>query len=227
LDASLSQIHDPIDMFTELPCLMDDALSTCLEYSGDTDDARIQEGTRRKLGGLVGRLEKWLDAWDSENPAASFEVPADSDMTHSWDSDGPLFSHVIHYADLDSAYALCMYRAIYICATEWQHVLNKEDRAGIRDLPQVQRMALDICRSVDYNLLPKNIRSGSWYIIFPARVAYYALSQTSRQSRWIAGVLENTATNTAAEVSRKILHDIPLPPGSSLSNLGKSNTEDK
>lgn len=74
---------------------MDDALSTCLEYSGDTDDARIQEGIRRKLGGLVGRLEKWLDASDSENPAASFEVPADSDMTHSWDSDGPLFSHVI------------------------------------------------------------------------------------------------------------------------------------
>jgi hypothetical protein len=95
-------------------------------------------------------------------------------MTHSWDSDGPLFSHVIHYADLDSAYALCMYRAIYICATEWQHVLDGGDRARIRDLPQVQRMALDICRSVDYYLLPKNIRSGSWHIIFPDRVAYYA-----------------------------------------------------
>jgi hypothetical protein len=62
LDASLSQIHDFIDMFTELPGLMDDALSTYLESSGESDDARIQEGTRRKLGGLVVRLEKWLDA---------------------------------------------------------------------------------------------------------------------------------------------------------------------
>jgi hypothetical protein len=51
-------------------------------------------------------------------------------MTHSWDSDGPLFPHAIHYADLDSAYALCMYRAIYICVTEWQHVLDGGDRAG-------------------------------------------------------------------------------------------------
>jgi hypothetical protein len=125
-------------------------------------------------------------------------------------------SHSSTSQNLEIANGFTNHPAIKIAALEWQHKLadlfwqRGADHEGMLEIPAASELAMEICCSVEYHLQPAHVHTGAFYMLMPARIAYYAIPKWSREARWLAIVLRDAADTSGFELARNVLDNIPI-----------------
>ena len=204
------------DIFAKLPGIAEviqDLETSTVDLIQVTDDLEV---TRIGLSNLLQELEDWYTKLTFSVGPVALEMPVDPGSDISSDVQGPLFDTLFDFASLKMANAFANYCAIKIAALEWQQKLadlswqRGADHEGMLQIPGVSVLALDICRYVEYLLQPAHAQVGAFYMILPARIAYYALPKWSREAQWLAVKLETVADTSGFEMARNILNNIPI-----------------
>ena len=205
-----------IDIFAKLPGIVETIQgfeSGTMDPAQATDDF---EATKIKLSTLMQELEDWYNMFALKFGRVALETPAELGSGITDDAEGPVFSKLLDFAHLEIANAFTNHHAIKIAALEWQQKLadlswqRGADHEGMLEIPAAAELALDICRSVEYLLRPAHSQAGAFYMLMPARMAYFALPKSSREAQWLARVLETVAEKSGFEMARNVLDNIPI-----------------
>jgi hypothetical protein len=195
------------DIFTRLPGITEDILRT-------KNDPSFGEGfllaTQQSIDQVVADLRALeLDMLMDESYLAGEEH---SDPA----SPGNPFDKRVIYQSIIAANAWTSFDTILIIALEWQYRSRHLDwqkgtkHQGYELIPETRQYALHICQSVEYLLQPQWMHSGAFYLLFPARVAYYALPIESLEAHWLVGILESIAMVSGFEMARNVLTNVQI-----------------
>ena len=126
------------------------------------------------------------------------------------------FDTDIRYQSVIVANIWTSFDAFLIIALEWQYKSRHLDwQKGINHegyglIPETRKYALNICRSVEYLLQPQWMHAGAFYLLFPSRIAFYALPVSSPEALWLVGVLERIAIKSGFEMARNVLMNVQI-----------------
>jgi hypothetical protein len=174
------------------------------------------EITRIKLSNLIQELDDWYTRFTHDLGHVPLEVAAEQENGISSDAEGPIFGTILEFSCLEVANAFTNHHAIKIAALEWNHKLTDlswqrgTDHEGMLEIPAASELAMEICCSVEYHLQPAHVHTGAFYMLMPARIAYYAIPKWSREARWLAIVLRDAADTSGFELARNVLDNIPI-----------------
>ncbi|GME29103.1 hypothetical protein GTA08_BOTSDO07668 [Neofusicoccum parvum] len=192
--APKDRVHLLMDLLVEGPGLLE-------ERAWVERGAGGCEGRRRALlwraRELLRALEAWRREWEREYPSTRTEVPPVSEPPVGLDAAGavrPLWATVWHYGCLYFGNVTALYCATHIFLLAFARSVSEpgacvEGDAGARALYD---SATEICRSVDYHLLDCQNGAGSFFLLFPLRMAWQAFgSGASAEAKWVEQVLDN------------------------------------
>ena len=154
------------------------------------DITALQHALETKLITSLQDLVRWRWQWDNDNPEAVFERSIDTSTSFSVDSEGPLFDKVLHFMSLEQATELLLYNTTLLLFVHFYQDITKEsileptmsiwpahERPGPTNplmLPseslQLEDIALEACKTVDYHLLGLHASSGAFALMFPLRI---------------------------------------------------------
>lgn len=163
----------------------------------------------------LSKLESWFGTWKTHNPEYFSEVESSSMSGLTVDEDGDLFPTVFRYSSLGVAYELALYYSTRIqLLSIWREVDRLRESAnmstsaaheiGVSRLPysmpgrdfatsSIKLLAITICRSAEYHLLPSHAQAGALLVLVPARIAAKSLGLSSREGQWIINLLARAA----------------------------------
>ena len=204
------------DIFAKLPGIAEtiqDIESSTVDLAQVIDKIEV---TTIKIANLIQELEDWYVRFTLKFGRVALETPVERRCGIASDMEGPLFDTCFEFASLEIANAFVNHRAIKIATLEWRQKLANlswqrgADHEGMLEIPAASVLALDICRSVAYLLQPAHAQAGAFYIMLPARIAYFALPKGSREAQWLAKMLDNAADMSGFEMARNMLNNIPV-----------------
>ena len=126
------------------------------------------------------------------------------------------FDTEFKYQSVIAANVWTSFDAFLIIALEWQYKSRHLDwqkginHEGYELIPETRKYALNICRSVEYLLQPQWIHAGAFYLLFPSRIAFYALPLSSPEALWLVGILERIAITSGFEMARNVLTNVQI-----------------
>ena len=200
-------IHRPsivrlYDIFCHVPGLTEDVLRC-------QTDRKVSENfiskTQRKADHIIEDLRALSEHMRTDGYHYTREIPAGL---------GAPFDTALEYDTLLAAAAQTSFDAIMIQALEFQHRSRHlewekvSDHEGYKDIPEIRQCAVRICRSVEYLIQPQWKHSGAFCILFPARLAFFALPKP--EAIWLAGILQVIADTSGFELARNILTNISV-----------------
>jgi hypothetical protein len=203
------------DIFAKLPGIVETIQGF---ESSSVDPAQVKddlEATMFKLSNLIQDLQDWYYKFTHDFGHIPLETPAELGNGITSDAEGPLFGTLLEFTHLEVANAFTNHHAIKIAALEWKQKLvdltwqRGADHEGMLEIPAASELALDICR-VEYHLRPANAQAGAFYMLMPARMAYFALPKWSREAQWLARILGKVAETSGFELARNMLDNIPI-----------------
>lgn len=153
---------------------------------------------------LLQQMEFWEKQWEREHPGYCYEVSTRLSIPNLTnpnyeEDDVPAWSTVLDYITLDHANTMVVYNgALILLLNLVQSILQKGDLPVASDnnmstyLPKKMTTAgLNICRSVEYHLQSLRQGAGSFYLLFPLRMAYDAVGRDNREiGFWIQDILK-------------------------------------
>ncbi|KAF2812158.1 uncharacterized protein BDZ99DRAFT_382807 [Mytilinidion resinicola] len=154
-----------------------------------------------KVSEILKKLESWKIQWDSEHGNACFEVaaPQTGPVYHNPDGETmSVWSTILHYESLSAANETTLYNAILILLLKLAQdlLLFTDDPNFGGDLiaSRMYAAGIEICRSVEYHLLHYQVGVGSFYVLFPLRMAWQAVGRSnSCIGLWLEHLLQRIA----------------------------------
>jgi hypothetical protein len=213
---SITYLHE---ILSDVPGLMEDA-DTIQEGSdmASEDVLARRNLVLQNLTSLWTTLYDWRVSWQLQNPASSWEVPSTTDQSP--------FPVVLHFSSLIHANEITLYNAILLLLFRigFQVVGSAFNPLfSTLHLPQDidyrprllsgstlnnRAVAIEICKSVEYYLHKERRGGGTFFLLFPLRLAWQTFKPSSTEATWIQGIMEMVADSTAIEISRGLTRDL-------------------
>lgn len=213
---SKSQLDGVTDIMADIPGLYEDL--DILNSSSTTyrsRDSRLARDILDKCVVNLLKLESWFRVWTIRNPNVVSEVESSSMAGLTVDEAGYLFPTVLRYSSLGVANELTLYYSIRIqllsiCrdVDRFRESANTSTSAArepeISWSPywrsawhstsaSIRLLAIEICRSAEYHILPCHAQAGTLLFLVPAQVAAKSLGFSSREGKWITDLLACSA----------------------------------
>lgn len=213
---SKSHLDSATDLMADVPGLYEDL--DIINSSPSTHrprDSRLARDILDKCLANLSKLESWLQVWKTQNPDVVSEVESSSMSGLTVDEAGFLFPTVLRYSSLGVANELTLYYSIRIqllsiCreVDRFRESANTSTSAaretGISWSPygtsgqrstsaSIKFLAIEICRSAEYHVLPHHAQAGTLLFLVPAQVAAKSLGFSSREGKWITKFLARAA----------------------------------
>lgn len=184
---------------------------------------RKLEALRREVPGFLPKLYEWRWRWEAERGDRAYTILPSRNITRAYDEDGcPIFESLIWYSDLGCAAdivqyntALILFKTLHLMLTLPEPpvpplppgvVPKQPTTAGILNLPgqakTTQDCALEICRSMDFHMLPVHAGPGALELLAPVRFTYMNLESGSKAAHWLEKVCQEIADNVGFEMGR-------------------------
>lgn len=143
---------------------------------------------------ILTRMLSWRKQWDLL-PDSQTVCISSSEVT-----EGDLFGSDLHYANLQAAIYTCTYDAAWIQAAEILSAIPlSSTRTALTDMSEadfahIQAMsreaAIEICRSIQYQLSNTNPMTAQFMVLYPLRMAWKALGGSlTKEGKWIEDIL--------------------------------------
>jgi hypothetical protein len=155
-----------------------------------------------KVTALLDSLQQWNEQWELENPDYCCEVPAPAStpripITREGSTQVQAWSTVLEYKTLYHANTIIMYHGTIILLHNLaRSILEMSAFSTLSacpplDFQKVYSSGITICRGVDYHLQSMRRGAGSFFILYPLRMAYAAVGRTEPSiGLWIQDVLK-------------------------------------
>ncbi|KAI9688060.1 MAG: hypothetical protein M1822_001565 [Bathelium mastoideum] len=181
------------------------------------------ETLRQEVSGFIPKLYHWRWCWEAELGDCVYSIFPSRNITQAFDDEGcPVFDSLIWYADLDRANDIVHYNTALMLFKHLCGILNLPDdqalpcppgltpkqptTSGILLLPDqaptTRDCALEICRSLNFHMLPAHAGPGALDVLAPARFAWLNLAAGSKEARWVEKVCQEIADNVGYELGR-------------------------
>ena len=188
------------------------------------------EALRREVPELLAQLYEWRWHWEADWGNRVYTILPSRNITRAYDDNGrPLFESLIWYSDLPAATDILLYNTSLILFKYLHKVLSLPEAsapslppgvvpkqpttAGILHQPGEAKTtydcAMEICRSMDFILLPVHAGPGALELLAPARFTYIHLAPESDVARWLRNVCQEIADNIGIEMSRYMIWTRP------------------
>ncbi|EAT80223.1 hypothetical protein HBH56_096030 [Parastagonospora nodorum] len=154
-----------------------------------------------KARSILHDLELWGQDWDSDVSHLCVELPSPSSTPTFLDPTGhevPIWSTILQYKSVHDHNALTVYNGALILVL--QFILSLDIATDQHDHAQrlqarVHEAGIVICRSVEYHYGRPSGERGSFFLLFPLRMAYDAVGKSSPAiGAWLRGKLDEIAT---------------------------------
>lgn len=174
-----------------------------LDGAGSVQAEAERRGLLEEARTLLAELDAWQAGWDRAFPQTREEVAGlVSSAPVGVDEDGlvgPLWRTVWRYGNLYFANVVALSDAVRIFLLMFVSAVagpgTGVDQDGLRR--ELYEAATDICRSVDYHLLDFQDGAGSFFILFPLRMAWQAFgSGDSPEAKWVEQVMDGISGGT-------------------------------
>jgi hypothetical protein len=188
-----------------------DILSDCPELFVTRDlVSKLVDGSRKitamhhlatEARSILHDLEKWRQNWDFDLSHVCVELPSPSSTPTFLDPTGhevPIWSTILQYKSVHDHNAVTVYNGALILVLQFilsldiatdQH--DDAQRLGAR----MHEAGIVICRSVEYHYGRPSGERGSFFLLFPLRMAYDAVGKSSPAiGTWLRGILDEIAT---------------------------------
>jgi len=155
---------------------------------------------RNNISNVLDQLQQWEQDWTTNNGGCAWEVPAPVTtpiIVNHWGRPVPAWETVIEYESLYHANTTVVFNATMIMV---QLLADQLTFSG--ELPRDSRnqgtfpdrkfaAGLTICRSVEYHLQSMRKGAGSFFLLFPLRMAYDAIGRSNTViGVWLQNVLQ-------------------------------------
>ena len=210
-DPDLIAINELQSIAAKLPGLMEEALRLRAQHPDEVESER-SERTKESFLNLLDKLMIWNVSW-RELPHRLPKPAQGSDLqAFEGDLENPLYPNLLTYSTLDHASTTCNWNAYMITTLKWLDFMdspNKQEKhvtvPPVTPIPGILPHVHDICRSIDYHLLPQHLYQGSKYMLYSAHVVFHAMPAQSRLSKWLHGVLDMVSKHRGFAIARGIL----------------------
>lgn len=153
----------------------------------------------QKAHHVLEELEYWRQTWDSANPNCCWDVPCQTAAPVFIDTGGktiPAWTSRLDYESLYHANSLTIYNATLILLLHFVKDITLMSSSDVGD-PRSMDLStnlyvacLKICRSIEYHLQILHEGAGSFYLLFPLRMAYDTVRESNPTvAAWIRDVL--------------------------------------
>ncbi|CRG87048.1 hypothetical protein PISL3812_04062 [Talaromyces islandicus] len=172
-----------------------------IESSSPPSDRSVGYAKLRKnISDVLDQLNQWEQNWEKNNTGYSYEVPSPVTtpiLVDSWGRSVPAWETVIEYESLYHANTVVVYHATVILVQVLANQLvfsnatplYSQNEGSFPD--RTFAAGLAICRSVEYHLQSMRKGAGSFFLLFPLRMAYDAIGRTNPQiGVWLQSVLQ-------------------------------------
>ena len=210
-DEDLVMIEELNSIFTRLPGLAEDVESLQGKIQDSAGRAERVARTKEDLLSVLRALEAWHVRWEEQPHRLPKVSPERGGAGLLPDTEPPLLHNIFTYSALDFATANCHWNTYMIVTLKWLRKLSKLEITEcppsdtLSELPDMMPYIWNICRSIDYHLLPRHIYQGSHYVLFAARIAFKRLSPYSRLAQWLAKVLDMIALKNGFGLANDVL----------------------
>lgn len=155
-----------------------------------------------KVTDLLDRLQQWNEQWEMENPDYCCEVPSPAStplipITSDGSTQVQAWSTVLEYKTLYHANTTIMYHGTIILLLNLARSIMEIGTFSTLsayppvDFDKLHTSGINICRSVEYHLQSMRQGAGSFFILYPLRMAYAALGLTEPSiGLWIRDILQ-------------------------------------
>jgi len=178
-----------IDIIVDLPGLAEDC-NTARSYGNPVDrTTAIFQSTYRGVLSHLRDLYEWRAEWELAFPAVSMEV----------ESPISTFDTILSYSTLEDANAIGLYNTAFLCLYQigigivgakfdaslpafglsWKTTNPALIPAGQANGVDA---AIELCRSVEYHLLPHHASAGAFMLLFPMNLALASLPSDSEEA---------------------------------------------
>jgi hypothetical protein len=185
-----------VDILADCPQLF--VLKDQMYASETTEEAQIlARELENQTQLLLAQLEIWKASWDVVQGDYCSEIPLASSSPTLISPNGtpiPFWTTNLRYNTLRQANAITTYHASTILLVKiLQEVAYYCDLSYTAQLPgKMYNAGVEICRSAEYHLQVMREGIGSFYILFPLRMAWDAVGKFEPAiGVWLADVLQN------------------------------------
>ena len=181
------------------------------------------EALRYEVSDILRKLYVWRWWWEADWGDRVYNILPSRNITQAYDDNGdPLFESLIWYTDIDRGNDIVQYNTV-LMFLKLVHarlgmleapapppppglVAKQPTTSGVLLLPgqamTSRDCALEVCRSMDYLLLPVHAVPGALDLLGPARSTYLNLEPESKISRWLEKLCADIADNIGFEMGR-------------------------
>jgi hypothetical protein len=174
---------------------------------------------RNNIYNVLDQLNQWEQSWETNNGKCSCEVPAPVTtpiIVNHWGRSVPAWETVIEYKSLYHANTIVMFNATVIMVQLLADQLTfsgelPRDSQKKGSFPDRKFAAgLTICRSVEYHIQSMQKGAGSFFLLFPLRMAYDAIGRSNAViGAWLQNVLQQIQNGQSGRwATAKYLLDI-------------------
>lgn len=191
-----------VDHLADCPGLFVEKDRIIAEASITTDHSNDLTRLFGKVTDLLDSLQQWNDQWELENPDYCFEMPAPAStplipITSDGNTRVQAWSTVLEFKTLYHANTIIMYHGTIILLLNLAQSITAMSAFSTLstyspvDFDKLHLSGIDICRSVEYHLQSMRQGAGSFFILYPLRMAYAALGcKEPSIGLWIQDVLQ-------------------------------------
>ncbi|KAI9760607.1 MAG: GAL4 enhancer protein [Chaenotheca gracillima] len=204
------------DVLVEIPGMLEQLEHLkAVETMTPESIAALHADLKPRVDAALRTLVEWRKEWDVDHPGSCEEFATELVSGLTVDEEGqPLFDTVLMFKNLERVADIGYYFAgliLLILAKERLSALKSDDTAPTvereppaaktnplywpsdpPDMVDAHNAAAEICRLVDYNLLPQHRSLGSLQMIFPIRIALHVPSiDSSPLGDWLKRIVHS------------------------------------
>ena len=201
---SKDPLESLIDILCNIPGLLEDAEEAqLLSTTAKGDIGTHWTNLVAKCEDNLSRLAEWRKDWESRFGQCSYELESIQFTSPSPDGHVLQFPTVLHFTNIWRAYEFCIHNALrilllrlYTRAITYAYGTKYGDQSTANTTVQsdavVINLAVDICRCINYFLLPEHRYLGALLLcLFPGQIALLSLDHDSELGQWLGGLLKH------------------------------------
>lgn len=213
---SLSYLHD---ILSDVPGLIENADTLQFSNMAPCDLLYRHNLVLQNLATIWTTLYQWRVSWQLQNPASIWYVPSAMDESP--------FPVVFHFSSLGHANEINLYHAILLLIIKIDFQVGSSSSPFFSPLHsprgidyhshispnlglEMRSVAVEICKSVEYQLCKERRSGGTLYLLFPLRLAWQTFEPNSIEAIWIQMIMGMAADSTAIEISRRWTGDVVI-----------------
>lgn len=182
------------------------------DNSPDSDDHDIKRlALHDRALDILDGLLSWRSAWDTFSGSAPTSIPS---PTSASVVQARLFPTILTFISLEAANCVCTFDGACILLYELLAKLAPDMLHDDVDFPDAmggqglyvndaREAAMEICRSIPYQMASDRGMAGPLFVLFPLRLAWRALGENaSEEGRWLMGLLREIAEGNGWGIGR-------------------------